>query len=396
MNLKKSRYALLSGALDAEETLTSKRILFSTRKGMGITISNYVWSLIQEGNFTAIPDNLFNVLMYHELIVPEDEDELEEIITRNQLMALDTSGAELTVYLGSTAALDEQLRQTLTDLLSQHAAASKKKLVLIVAGPSVAAGLQRIHWLSAFLDHAPLVAKLQKEFQLVSLGAGNAAAEPVFAGVLKARVTKVSLVLPVEQAHVPLVFQELRALQGPMAGQPTAPVNIHLLTTSATTKVVEIVNEFQQLKHALGADLYVQLLPPAEVAGAEEAAQQELAWLNAVGTRNVCLNLLPAPTNTYFHTGQLYRDRAETPAAALTLDHPPLELDTAETLAARKFYDASISDLLRANQISCSSCIYLPMCGGRPDKSSTHDHDCPAFVQNFMKKVELKYNLVRS
>ncbi|WP_100338046.1 hypothetical protein [Hymenobacter chitinivorans] len=362
---------------------------------MGITISNYVWSLIQAGNFTAIPDNLFNVLMYHELIVPEDEDELEEVITRNQLMALDTSGAELSVYLGSAAVLDAQLQQTLADLLDQHGAASKKKLVLIVAGTSVAAGVQRIHWLSAFLDHVPLVAKLAKEFQLVSLGAGNAAPAPTFAGVLKARITKVSVVLPVEQARVPLVFQELRALQAPMAGQPTAPVAIHLLTTSASTKVVEIVNEFQQLKHALGADLFVQLLPAAATK-TEAAAQEELAWLNEVGAHKVCLNLLPAPTNTYFHTGQFYHARAETPAAVLKLDHAPLELDTAENLAARRFYDEHISGLLRAHQIRCSACIYLPMCGGRPDKSQAHDQDCPAFVQNFMKKVELKYNLVRS
>ncbi|UOQ72923.1 hypothetical protein [Hymenobacter cellulosilyticus] len=108
----------------------------------------------------------------------------------------------------------------------------------------------------------------------------------------------------------------------------------------------------------------------------------------------MCLNLLPAPTNTYFHHGAPIRTQAA--AAVLKLDHAPVELDTAEALATRRFYDTSISDLLRASQISCSACIYLPMCGGRADKSSTHDQDCPAFVQNFMKKVELKYNLVRS
>ncbi|UOQ72924.1 hypothetical protein [Hymenobacter cellulosilyticus] len=228
---------------------------------MGITISNYVWSLIEAGNFTAIPDNLFNVLMYHELIVPADEDELEEVITRNQLMALDTSGAELSVYLGSAAVLDEELQHTIARLLDEHGAATKKKLVLIVAGASVAAGLQRIHWLSSFLNTLGPVAAQQKEYQLVSLSGSNSAPVPPFTKVLQARVTKVSLVLPVEQAHVPLVFQELRALQGPMAGQPPAPVAIQLLTTSATTRVTEVVQEFQQLKQALSTDIFVQLLP---------------------------------------------------------------------------------------------------------------------------------------
>src|SRR5690606_17655989 len=74
-------------------------MLFSTRKGMGITVTNYLLNILEAGQFESIPDHMFNILMYHEIIVPADENEFEEIVQRKTAAALDARLNEITIAI---------------------------------------------------------------------------------------------------------------------------------------------------------------------------------------------------------------------------------------------------------------------------------------------------------
>lgn len=92
MNFKLSAYAFILPVSDGTEGPTAKRVIYSARRGMGITISDYALQLIIAGNYQAIPDGLFSTLVHYELIIPEDEDELKEIVRSNKMAVTDISG----------------------------------------------------------------------------------------------------------------------------------------------------------------------------------------------------------------------------------------------------------------------------------------------------------------
>jgi|GEM_PF-4384695 len=71
MHFKLSRYVLIFDPLYQKDDIRTERIVYSTRTGKRIKISNYAVSLISNREFLEIPDRLFTILMYHEIIVPE-------------------------------------------------------------------------------------------------------------------------------------------------------------------------------------------------------------------------------------------------------------------------------------------------------------------------------------
>lgn len=80
--------------LEGQEGPAAKRVIFSGRRGMGIIVTDYAVQLLMASHYTAMPDGLFSNLVYYELIVPEDEDELQEIVTINLLGVEDGAGRE--------------------------------------------------------------------------------------------------------------------------------------------------------------------------------------------------------------------------------------------------------------------------------------------------------------
>jgi len=62
---------------------------------------------------------------------------------------------------------------------------------------------------------------------------------------------------------------------------------------------------------------------------------------------------------------------------------------------SRLFFDDVFAKIILNQEIKCGKCIFLPLCGGRIDKSKKDDSDCPSFIRNFMDKVKYHYRILK-
>lgn len=95
MNLKISKYHVVTPCFFDEVDQWSKRIVFATRTAQLRVISNTSWKIIESGVFNQLPEELLSDLIDIELLVPSNEDELEEILRRNNTAI----GNDDTLYL---------------------------------------------------------------------------------------------------------------------------------------------------------------------------------------------------------------------------------------------------------------------------------------------------------
>src|SRR5438045_2613542 len=86
MDFKMSTY-VISSALESGDRPGSQVLIYSTRTGTALKITKYVLALLHAGAFAQLPDKLFIVLMYNEIIVPGQENELATIVRRKVLSA---------------------------------------------------------------------------------------------------------------------------------------------------------------------------------------------------------------------------------------------------------------------------------------------------------------------
>lgn len=96
MKFKLSKYIAATEPLNPESR-NKERILFSTRTGISMLISESFYSTLQHGEFDKIDLPRLTKLMDYELIVPEETDEFQEIIAINRLGVKDTRGIAMTI-----------------------------------------------------------------------------------------------------------------------------------------------------------------------------------------------------------------------------------------------------------------------------------------------------------
>jgi len=75
-----SHYNLFVEAINPE----NDSIIYNTRTGMQLKISNDLKSTINDGNLGEIPEEIFDKLIKMKVIIPMDENELEEILDENK------------------------------------------------------------------------------------------------------------------------------------------------------------------------------------------------------------------------------------------------------------------------------------------------------------------------
>lgn len=96
MDFKLSKYIAVTGILN-EDTKNKERILFSTRTGVSMVISDSFYHQLVEEKFTDLSDLRLSELMDYELIVPKHVDEFQEILTLNRIGIKDTKHIALTI-----------------------------------------------------------------------------------------------------------------------------------------------------------------------------------------------------------------------------------------------------------------------------------------------------------
>ena len=96
MNFVTSRYLAFSEPFDDQKGKL-KRILFSTRTSATVLIDDYAIQKILDNNYTDFDDELLDLLFSMEIIIPENENEFEEIMIQNNSLLDVNSHLDLTI-----------------------------------------------------------------------------------------------------------------------------------------------------------------------------------------------------------------------------------------------------------------------------------------------------------
>jgi uncharacterized protein len=81
--LKYSRYVVASDTLNVERSGFLGRVIFSTRSGEMLSVSQQVWDLVESGRLDDLTDETRQLLVAANILVPEDEDELKAVVSDN-------------------------------------------------------------------------------------------------------------------------------------------------------------------------------------------------------------------------------------------------------------------------------------------------------------------------
>ncbi|MCD9019433.1 hypothetical protein [Parachryseolinea silvisoli] len=372
----------VSEPLDQEDTPKSLRMIFSTRKGMGITLTNYVWTMVEAGNFEILPDHLFNILMFHEMIIPADEDELEEIIARKVCMAGDTRNQEAEVCIDLTLTTDPAFADTfkglLQGLIDTSDQAFRKTLKVTVPDAGRGNALRVAQFVEDLVDaHSP-GDTIDVQYCLV------------FDDILDIQEAQLYDTILPQVARIVFAFDQredmnetihaltqAQALVG-QSGWQTILTDVRIPWTDDASVLRDLAAPLK----ALATYSNVRIYPAVDDygAGGEDTLLQYLRRLE------LHLNLLPGTSCTYSKQSDAgIVSHIQKYTVENLLSGPSNTMD-------RRLYDNTIVEQLRAHTIACSTCTYLPMCGGQVDKGPGDD-SCPAFVHNFGEKVRLKYAL---
>jgi uncharacterized protein len=96
MDFKLSKYIAVTGVLNPESE-NKERIMFSTRTGISMLVSENFYDQLQSQEFSQMGDQKLAQLMDYEIIVPRSTDEFKEIIAINRLGIKDTKGISMTI-----------------------------------------------------------------------------------------------------------------------------------------------------------------------------------------------------------------------------------------------------------------------------------------------------------
>lgn len=119
MNFVTSRYLAFSEAFEEKDKL--KRILYSTRTSLTALIEEQVFIKILKNDYENIEDDLLDLLFSMEIIIPENENEFEEIMTQNNSLLNVNNHLDLTIQptancqLGCHYCAQEHSKNNMTD-----------------------------------------------------------------------------------------------------------------------------------------------------------------------------------------------------------------------------------------------------------------------------------------
>lgn len=86
MNFVTSRYLAYSDCFEEQNVL--KRLIYSTRTSVTALIEEKAFKSLMTNNFSELNNELIDLLFSMEIIIPENENEFEEIMVQNNSMLL--------------------------------------------------------------------------------------------------------------------------------------------------------------------------------------------------------------------------------------------------------------------------------------------------------------------
>jgi hypothetical protein len=409
MKIKQSRYIVISDSLDNKNDLKSEKIIFSTRTGKGIKISNYVIDLINQGSFTLIPDRLFTILMYHEIIVPEEENELELIVSRKLLTAIDILKQQISLLIKGDVKNDsdlfsKELKKVTSFIVDKNLFISHINVCLSI--DSFSRDFINFEHCKQFIDSDEALQKCNIYYELLitNLQISNLVeflpiSNPKFNKIIfnfKSSSSKnIAFDLGLYLTNLLSIIKKSNYLNN-------FPIDCYFYFDKFLNKIkTNFIEEFKKLSLSENINLFFYFPRGNSKMENETLESLELEFLTILSQNKIRATFFPYPEITYFDkqtetkkfTNFLINISENRSPVSLLSPEDILFFSTSLNQSHKKiFYDFDFAKNITDGVSQCSNCVYLPMCGGRLEKKSNTDADCPVFIRNFMTKVKFMYN----
>lgn len=356
MRLKLSKYLVVSDKFVKKGTSEEVRIMFSTRRGMGIQVTEAGYQVIITSAFEHLSDRLFTVLMYHEIIVPENENELEEIVANKVLRTLDKKETEFCYTINSA----DQISQLKAKLQCKQ---GSNTLVELSTNSITSSMELKIQICSEILSES------RKDLKF-SIGVRNLIASDFREG-MPLVTNDLTLLNVIYDEHFSLPFsKQLKDLQEAfrIRSDVRLHINIGIHAALLNEDSIPILKQMTNLN-------YIKLfLVPG-------STQSERQLLKKMADNELRISVLPdATVSTYWTSAKGEKSH----------------LFFAPTDSKRKDYDRQMAKELQNGTLKCEDCIYLPMCGGHKKMTLNSDLKCPDFTKWFSERIFAKYSLTFS
>jgi hypothetical protein len=378
MEFKTSQYILISDPLSGQaDDLTSKRMIFSTRKGMGVTVSNYLLQLLESRQFELIPDAMFNILLFHEIIIAADEDELTEIVMGKRMIV---KSDEITVGVGFREKSFSEKLDKATSLFDKM----RSDLKLIKLEVNVESFLQINPIVNALNEAAGsnIAANVEIQASVICLFSADIYDSDLKTGRIK--LTEFHL-LVTDLQRSQAVCEWASAF---VARPENSGVKLH----------IDIIFKGNDIADHHAHLLMINALQGIEVkfcyAGNDEGlnASDEKNILRSLSSIALPYDLIPPVSRTFYSPIPASKFVGDDYQMDKTMASINMVGDEKGYFMKRYYDDEIVSELLRRDT-ACSNCVYMPLCGGRLNKSQEHALDCPGFISNFIEKARLKYKI---
>lgn len=384
MKLKKSNYCIVSNSTGNNKTPQSEIFVFSTRTEKGLIITKQIFDLLQRGDFTSIPDKFFISLMYCEIIVPQEENELEIVISRKLLLNVDADNRFRSVYFYPDQESAEKCIAKLNEFLNITPSEVANIVIVTSISHNIEGGLIAIGLIKQHVSkRISTDFKINYELNMFTNG---------ILGLLELLPLSnpgydvINFIFQSEKNHSLLEYLK-QVVTFIRLCSYSKQMKINLLLNLNDSQYFQIQDSIHLLKilstENIKINLFVNYTNSISLSDFDEI---ELAIIKMIKANGIGIGFVPNGDSKSFYKG------ANNQSFDLFYEYSSKTHDNFFG-SGRTPYDEVISNSLINNEIECSTCVYLPICGGRIDKVRIDNKDCPTFTRNFVEKVKIQYKI---
>lgn len=377
MSFKISYYTTYSEPIKDEHSRHKKRVIFSSRTGQGLVVTDFLLQKLLTGSIDEIPLQTFLKLCSYEIIVPKREDEIKVIVDRRIAESQDIRIVQYSISMSQLKnGLEENefiknLKTRKSDFVLIHLFYYKGDQFEIMQLNEVIEKLhaveKRYNWSFSF--------KVTSDFRQQDLHKWSEL-------IIDHNIKEFEFRIYNNDCYNNEQFEEILRLS------KSNEVNIifrFFLPLHNSERYIDIV----QLISAQKYNKFLILFSSDESLSKAEYARMEIFWLTRLRVFGVDSEYLPSadlgvfviPTN---QCGQI-------------VSGSPFELfDSAETIGSnlvlRDFSDKDF-EFIKSGAIPCLKCKVLPFCGGASKDAWSRFGEklCPSYLENLKQRALLVY-----
>lgn len=397
MDIKGSIYQLNTLVGGAKDSPQDKVVLYSLRKSMGVTITKFAKDLLVNGEYTQLPDNLFNIFMYHELVVPEQEDERGELLHQLLLRSEDIKQSEITCLLPLTEYPETRVKNIQEEVSRKFIGAKRyinKKINLHLHHDTLMEAVEPSVQVSSEIEEMGLPAYIGVNKRLISFGLGGSA-QDLLAQLTSSNIyyNDIKLILRGGQENInsTSLFDQLDQLRILLSQSLSDVVGRWEVVLVLSASQISNLHEYTDLLQTVAGKATMSMVIDHRIS-AEHHQQyilEERSLLQKLDELSIGFNMIPAPS-------QRVNEGLSGEQLLLRINDPILHIDLGKDgweISERPLSDKEWVSKIEKEESPCASCKFLFVCGGNHHKHALHDNNCPSFIHEFHNKALLKYTL---